>query len=117
MKPKLDRRSLLKLGLGASALALTGTACSTRYQSDDPWERGDLQHMLPLVSHQALNIKLSFNAARESVPLLRIGSRVVSGEQQDTAGRFWAFRVEQLSPDTEYPLQLVDQAGQALGAL
>ncbi|MCZ6831496.1 MAG: hypothetical protein O7F73_18265 [Gammaproteobacteria bacterium] len=114
MKLNLDRRSLLKLGLGASALALTGTACSTRDKYDDPWERGDLQHMMPLVSHQAMNIKLSFNAARESVPLLRIGSRVVSGEQQDTAGRFWAFRVGQLSPDTEYWLQLIDQAGQAL---
>jgi hypothetical protein len=113
-KPTFDRRDVLKLGLGASALALAGTGCSEQYQSDDPWQRGDLQHIVPLASHRAFNIKLSFYKPLAFAPTLRVGDRIVHGQQQDSAGRFWAFRIGNLASATEYQLQLVDADQQAL---
>ncbi|MFC6631945.1 hypothetical protein [Microbulbifer taiwanensis] len=109
---KLSRRNLLKMGLGATVLS--ATACSGDYRSPDNWYQGDLQHLIPLVSHRSFNIKLSFLSARDRAPILKVGNRSISGRQQDTLGRFWAFRVGDLSPDTEYQLQLHDPSGTSL---
>lgn len=106
-----SRRGLLKIGLGTSAIALTG--CSVDYTSSDTWQRGDLQHILPLVSHSAFNIKVSFLQAR-STPYLHINDRVIAGTQQDSAGRFWAFRVGNLDANTTYNLQLFDESNGSL---
>ena len=110
----MRRRSVLKLGVGASALALITAACSSDKPGSDNWNAGDLQHILPLVSHRAFNIKLSFRRPQKAPPLLRVGQRVVKGQQQDSNGRFWSFRLGQLYPDTQYSLQLQTHAGQAL---
>src|SRR5690606_22943283 len=40
--------------------------------------------------------------------------RTITGSQQDSLGRFWAFRVADLTPNTEYQLQLVDSTGNSL---
>ncbi|WP_158681729.1 hypothetical protein [Microbulbifer pacificus] len=109
---KLNRRSLLKLGLGTTILGTT--ACSGDYQANDRWNRGDLQHLIPLVSHGAFNIKLSFFNSRDKAPILKVGKRTITGCQQDSLGRFWAFRVGDLTPNTEYQLQLVDSTGNSL---
>jgi hypothetical protein len=114
-QPFIDRRSLLKLGVGVSALAAV-PGCTPSFTPDDDWQRGDLQHLLPLVSHNAFNIKLSFNKAMLSVPALCVNQHMVSGERQDSQGRFWAFRMGGLAADTEYTLQLFDQEGIALYA-
>jgi len=46
--------------------------------------------------------------------VLQLDNRAINGEQQDTAGRFWAFRVGQLTPDTRYILQLLGTHGKEL---
>jgi hypothetical protein len=110
----MHRRSVLKLGLGASALALLTSACSSDTPGADGWNAGDLQHILPLVSHRAFNIKLSFRRPQKSPPILLVGLRTVTGQQQDSNGRFWSYRVDRLSPNTQYNLQLQNVSGQAL---
>ncbi len=110
----MHRRSVLKLGLSASALALLTSACSSDTPGAEGWNAGDLQHILPLVSHRAFNIKLSFRRPQKSPPILLVGQQTVTGQQQDSNGRFWSYRVGQLSPSTEYNLQLHNDSGQAL---
>ncbi|BFM18447.1 hypothetical protein R50073_46300 [Maricurvus nonylphenolicus] len=111
--PHCSRRDLLKLGLGSSALAFTG--CSIDCTSPDTWDKGDIQHILPTVSHRAFNIKVSFHQPCNT-PTLRIGETNVTGAQQDSAGRFWAFRINNLQPDTQYALQLFDKHNNSLCA-
>jgi len=69
---------------------------------------------LPTAAHDAFNIKASFHRPVEAVPLLRVGAREVAGTQQDSEGRFWAFRVGGLDAATRYALQLRHPAGHAL---
>jgi len=107
----VSRRNLLKIGLGSSALALT--SCSRDDTSEDSWYRGDIQHILPTVSHRALNIKVSFHQPC-STPQLHIDEQVVSASRQDSEGRFWAFRVGKLDANTEYTLQLFDENNHSL---
>jgi len=110
------RRDVLKLGLGTSALALS--SCTINDIPSGNWYQGDTQHILPLVSHQAFNIKVSFHKPR-ATPYLHIHylnkkAQVIAGSQQDSKGRFWAFRVGNLSADSEYTLQLFDKKGMSL---
>jgi len=108
----LSRRGLLKLGAIAPCLVLGGCA---READDEPnWQRGDLQHLLPTVSHRALNLKASFQHGVEAAPWLRVDERHVEGRRQDSHGRFWSFRSGGLSPGREYTLQLLDAGGRAL---
>jgi len=107
----VSRRNLLKIGLGSSAFALT--SCSRDDTSADSWYSGDIQHILPTVSHRAFNIKISFYQPC-SAPQLHIGEQVVSASKQDSAGRFWAFRVGKLDANTEYTLQLFDNKNHSL---
>ena len=69
--------------------------------------------MLPLVSHQAFNIKVSFVQGRDTPPILKLDERQITGEPQDTRGRFWAFRTTGLHADREYTLQLFELSGDA----
>jgi len=73
-----------------------------------------VQHILPLVSENAFNIKMSFAEERSSAPTLLLDGEARAGEQQDSKGRFFAFRLGNLTPDTRYRLQLVDDKGEAL---
>jgi len=75
------------------------------------WWRGPLAHLLPTASDRAFNIKLSFSAPIEAPPFLRTGEREVEGSRQDTAGRFWAFRIGELQPATTYSLELRNGPG------
>ncbi len=106
-----SRRDILKLGLGTSALALS--SCTIENIPSSNWHQGDIQHILPLVSHQAFNIKVSFHKPH-ATPYLHINSQIIAGSQQDSKGRFWAFRVSNLNADTEYTLQLHDKQGVSL---
>jgi len=110
----LSRRDLLKLGATAPSLALGG--CAREVPEDPDWRRGDLQHLLPTVSHRALNLKASFHHALEAAPQLRVDGQHVKGRRQDSHGRFWSFRRGGLSPGREYSLQLLDARGRALCA-
>jgi hypothetical protein len=112
----LSRRRFL--GLTAAFPSLIGAACTDRDEGDG-WNRGPLQHLLPNASHRSFNIKASFtlpaSLASSQDPVLRVGDRLVPGERQDTSGRFWAFRVTDLEPDTEFTLRLLRSGtGEAL---
>ena len=65
---------------------------------------------MPTAAHTSFNIKASFfeplSLAPSRPPSIRVNGRLVPGARQDTAGRFWAFRIAGLEPDTEYTLQL-----------
>jgi phosphodiesterase/alkaline phosphatase D-like protein len=106
----ITRRGLIRAAGGAAALAPLGCADS---DPGDGWDAGDLSHILPLVSHSAFNIKLSFREPIFEPPVLRVGTRLVAGDRQDSAGRFWAFRVGGLPPDTEFQLELMRGGGRA----
>jgi hypothetical protein len=94
---------MLALTAGAAAASLTGCGSD---ESSDGWNRGRLHHLLPTASHRAFNIKLSFFEPIGAAPVLRVGTHDVPGTATDSHGRFWAFRVGNLTPDTEYQLQL-----------
>ncbi len=110
----INRRNVIKMGLGVSAAAMA--ACSGDYPAADNWNKGDLAHLIPMVSHSALAIKASFNKVLNTAPLLMVNGQAVKGTRQDTRGRFWAFRLGSLSANTVYTLQLVDQSDNALCA-
>ncbi|WP_157976770.1 hypothetical protein [Parahaliea mediterranea] len=103
----------MRAGLGLPFLSLA--ACSNRdHPRPDSWDQGELRHLLPLVSHNGINIKLSFASPRATAPQLAIGARQVAGVPSDSDGRFWAFRVGGLAPNTEYRLQLREPGGAPL---
>ena len=111
-----NRRDFFKFGLGTSALALS--VCTINDSPSGSWYQGDTQHILPLVSHQAFNIKVSFHKPH-ATPYLHIHylnkkAQVIAGSQQDSKGRFWAFRVGNLNAESEYTLQLFDKKGMSL---
>ncbi len=114
---RLSRRDLLRLGVASSAVGAAGPLGALGCAGDAPgdgWDRGDLQHLLPTASHRAFNLKASFRRPLEAAPRLAVGERSVPGERQDTDGRFWAFRLGGLDPDTEYALELRDATGAPL---
>jgi hypothetical protein len=108
----MERRTFLQLGLGSAALSLM--ACGDKQNPEDSWWAGDIQHILPLVSERAFNIKVSFADARGNAPSLTVNGEVHKGQQQDSDGRFFAFRLDGLLADTSYSLQLVDETRKAL---
>jgi len=108
----LERRTFLQLSLGTAALSLL--SCGQGQSPGDSWWAGELRHILPLVSDNAFNIKLSFATAQTKAPTLLLDGRPHTGQQQDSEGRFFAFRIGGLSADTRYQLQLVDERGRAL---
>jgi len=81
---------------------------------DDHWHQGELAHLIPLVSHEQMLIKTSFQRPLKSVPHLRVGKRVVVGKMSDTLGRFWQFHVTSLEADHNYELQLQEKNGHSL---
>ena len=109
----IDRRRFL--ALSAAFPAASALACS----DDDPgdgWDRGPLSHLLPTASHDAFLIKASFRTPRTNAPRLRINGQHQKGFQTDTTGRFWAFHVPDLSPNTKYTLALEEPPAAGSGA-
>ena len=96
-----------------SALLLSSPLFASSIQAADPWSGGRIRHIIPLASHNALLIKVSF-ATPQHKPGLRIGPRLVAGKRTDTLGRFWTFLADDLDSDQEYELSLRDAAGTPL---
>lgn len=120
-----QRRSFLKGSAGAMAGAWLSTwpwqKLSAQQQlapPDDDWGRGPLLHLLPAVNDSNILIKASFNRSFSSAPVLHIqggnSDQRISGYQNDSAGMFWQFYGQDLTPDTEYELVLRDSGGNAL---
>ncbi len=99
----LSRREVLALALALPGSALLG--CDGA-DSSDGWNRGPVRHLLPTASGRSLHLKLSLVAPLSAPPRLSVGGQTRTGERLDSAGRFWAFRVGGLAPDTEYRLEL-----------
>lgn len=108
----ISRRAFL--GTSAGAVALAAGATQQSRSATDTWDRGDLAHLLPLADHQRFLIKISFIHPAESVPALKVGSQLVTGERTDTERRFWQFYAQGLEPAQSYELQLINDAGSAL---
>ncbi|MBM3737743.1 MAG: hypothetical protein FJW39_18340 [Acidobacteria bacterium] len=66
-----------------------------------------VRHILPGASHERFLLKMSFHQAVQQAPVLRVGSRKVTGVRTDSAGQFWMFDVPGLEPATPYSLQIV----------
>ncbi len=111
VEEEMRRREILKGGTAAAWLSLTG--CS-RPAGGDKWDRGSLNHLLPLVSHEALTIKFSFDQPARKRPLLRVDGQAVECVQTDSLARFWAASVSGLEPDRHYELQIEGADGQPL---
>ena len=105
----------MTFGLTTAAASFLGVSCSKQGESNRAtWDSGDLQHILASVSHRSMNIKISFKSDLEKIPYLEVNGKKFPGEQQDTLGRFWAFRVTNLSPESEYQLQVLNHDKQPI---
>ncbi len=78
------------------------------------WSAGDVQHLLPTVSHSRILLKASFRRALNANPALRVSSKLYPGRRRDTAGEFWEFDADRLEPARTHEIQLVDRRGRAL---
>ncbi len=125
----MDRRRFLASGATGAAAAWLGlwpwqalkaqtASLSGASAPQNDWNAGTLLHLLPTVSDSRLLIKASFVRPLTSTPRLRLqsgnSSRMIEGRQNDTAGEFWQFYAEDLTPSTSYELSLLDNSGTAL---
>src|SRR5688572_20975867 len=85
-------------------VAATGAAVSAKAA------QSTIRHVLPAATHKRFLLKVSFDTALKSTPVLRVGSRKVQGVRTDTAGQFWMFDADGLTPATTYQLQLFSQS-------
>jgi len=115
-KTKLDlsikRRELIKAGVGVSLTTLVG--CTANDESADGWRQGKLSHLIPLVSHQSMNIKVSFIVPLTEPPQLKVNQLLVTGQKTDSHGRFWQFVISGLEAGQQHRLQILDHHGAAL---
>ena len=120
-----DRRRFLKASASGAAAAWLGSwpwqpllAQQGALLGQDGWNSGQVRHILPGVSDTRMLIKISVARPLSEPPELRLqetGSiRRVAGHMNDTAGEFWQFYVEDLTPATRYELSLRDAAGNYL---
>jgi len=112
----VTRRELLHSS-AASALTAKGWEAfniSAAFAQERAWDRGELVHVLPTVSHDRLLVKASFRYPLSSTPSLRIGASTFAGVQTDTHGECWRFDAGDLKSATTYTLSLVGSDGRAL---
>ncbi|HTR87808.1 MAG TPA: hypothetical protein VMI56_25225 [Reyranella sp.] len=116
----MNRRTFLAGSSGAGLLAglpadvLAQAVPPPSQPSSSSWDHGKVRHILPTVSDTAFLIKVSFNAPRQAVPLLKINDASTAGHMTDTAGLFWQFLITDLQPGREHTLSLVDPGSGAL---
>ncbi|MDG2089760.1 MAG: hypothetical protein P8J61_01420 [Gammaproteobacteria bacterium] len=123
---KVDRRQFLANTAGTSAAAfmanwpLQAMAAEGRMSAlgQGDWDPGNVRHLLPTVNDTRMLIKVSLERPLATAPLLSIegaGSNLrVQGRMTDTAGEFWEFYAEDLSPSTSYQLSLSENNGDSL---
>lgn len=121
----VDRRRFLRATAGGAAGAWLGSwpwrillAQQAGSTVAEDWDAGQVRHLLPGVSESRMLLKASFAGPLARPPVLRLQagnfSHRIEGRQNDTAGEFWQFYVENLAPDTRYQLSLLNAGGEAL---
>jgi hypothetical protein len=100
---------LITSGIGGPASAAEGPGAR-----DKDWDQGEVQHLIPTVSHDRFLIKVSFTQPQVAPPELKVGTTKVRGQSNAAAGDFWQFDVTGLSPSTPYELALASSSGRAL---
>jgi hypothetical protein len=100
---------LIDSGIGGPASAAEAPA-----PREANWDQGELQHLIPTVSHDRFLIKASFTQAQLAAPELMVGATRVRGQSNASAGDFWQFDVTGLAPATPYQLALGGAGGRAL---
>jgi len=100
---------LIASGIGGPASAAEAPA-----PRETNWDQGQVQHLLPTVSHDRFLIKASFMQAQLAAPELMVGATRVRGQSNAPAGDFWQFDVTGLAPATPYQLTLSGAGGHAL---
>jgi hypothetical protein len=96
-------------GIGGPALAAEAPAVRDEY-----WDQGEVQHLIPTVSHDRFLIKASLTRAQQAAPELEVGATRVRGQPNTAGGDFWQFDVSGLSPSTPFKLSLLGAGGRAL---
>ena len=95
-------------GVTNSVMGQIANATSKSQDVDhNNWWQGDISHLLPMVNHERLLLKVSFQTPLNEIPYLDLGGRVIAGCQSDTHGRFWQFHADGLESAVEYSLQFV----------
>src|SRR6202043_1839436 len=100
---------LIDSGIGGPASAAEAPA-----PREANWDQGELQHLIPTVSHDRFLIKASFTQAQLAAPELMVGATRVRGQSNASAGDFWQFDVQGLPPATPYQLARSGAGGRAL---
>jgi hypothetical protein len=100
---------LIASGIGGPASAAQAPA-----PREANWDQGEVQHLIPTVSHDRFLIKASFTRAQLAAPELMVGATRVRGQANAPAGDFWQFDVTGLAPATPYRLALGGAGGRAL---
>jgi hypothetical protein len=115
------RRGVLRALVAASGATLLGSlaACGSgengtaaeSARDAESFDAGDVQHILPSVTHERMRIKVSLGKPRARDPLLSVSGRRISGVATDLDRQFFTFDVRGLDPATEYRLQLLEANG------
>ncbi len=100
---------LISSGIGGPASAAEGTKIR-----DENWDQGQVQHLIPTVSHDRFLIKASFESPLLAAPELEVGAIRVRGQANAAGGDFWQFDVPGLAPSTPYKLSLTGAGGRSL---
>jgi len=110
--------------LGAAAVTLPGlitsgiggpaSAAEAAAPREENWDQGEVQHLIPTVSHDRFLIKASFAQAQQTAPELKVGAVSVRGQPNTASGDFWQFDVTGLTPATPYQLALTGAGGRSL---
>lgn len=103
----LDRRSFIGQGALLAGSAASLSLAPGSLGAAPAWKTGDVAHILPTASHDALLIKVSFRRPMTGSVVLRVGGRNFAGQPTDRQRRYWTFRASGLVPDTRYDLQLL----------
>lgn len=119
-KPKyFSRRRLLQILSATSSYMALGSVPNLAYPAAGDsevieWNQGDLAHLIPIVSHDQMLIKTSFNSPLTQIPYLQLDDMSIEGAMTDSEGQFWQFYAADLEAGHNYQLQIIDGNGEQL---
>lgn len=95
----LNRREAVLAGAATLLASEAGGAAPA-------WRAGELRHVLPTASADAILLKCSFVRPLSGKVEATIGGRRVAGVKTDSTGRFWTFWAKRLAPGTAHRIVL-----------